>query len=135
MARRRSASQPCETQPWLGKLARADDGDEFVALGAPAAAVRAVRDRARDLVALDLAERGGLDELLGLAIGGGHRGAALGAGLEATVDAVAVGIAGDNEHAPFRLRGSEHCGGERETEDNTHGYTHGCTTCEATRRS
>jgi len=42
-----------------------------------------------------------------LAIGVGRRRAALVAGGQAAVDAVAVAIIGDDEHAPLRLRGTD----------------------------
>src|ERR1041385_4800371 len=66
------ASQPCENQPSARKSARADDSDKLVAPAVLAAAV-ARRDRAGDLVAVDLAERSSLEELLGLAISGSDR--------------------------------------------------------------
>ena len=46
-----------------------------------------------------------LGELARLAVGGRGGGAATGAGGEAAVDAVAVGVVGDDEDALFRLRG------------------------------
>ncbi len=50
-------------------------------------------------------------EFTGLAVGVGGRGAAhLAPEGEAAVDAVAAGIAGDDEHAPFRLRAAGYRG-------------------------
>ena len=46
-----------------------------------------------------------LGELARLAVGGGDGRAAMGAGGEAAVDAVAVGVVGDDENVFFRLRG------------------------------
>src|SRR5579871_1766340 len=90
------------------ELARALDGDEFVAGGAFAVA-GAGRDRAGDVVAIDLAERQRLAELARAAIGGGDGRAALVAGGEATVDTVAISVVGNDEHALFReSRGRRH---------------------------
>src|SRR5262245_64616344 len=84
------------------RLPRALDGDELVTAG------RAVgrRHAAGDFVVVELAERGGLGEVARLAIGSGDRDPAGRAGGEATVDAVAVRIVGDDESALFPLRGS-----------------------------
>src|SRR4051794_23636159 len=59
------------------------------------------RNRPGNLVAVDPPERGGLGEILCLAIGGGDRPAASGTTGEAAVDPVAVGIIGDDEDAFF----------------------------------
>src|SRR5664280_3218262 len=84
--------------------ARADDGDD-VAFATLATAGAAARNGAGNVVAVDLAVGHGLGEFVRLAIGVGRRRAAFGARGEATVDAVAVGIVGNDEHAPLRLRG------------------------------
>ena len=86
-------------------LARADDGDDVAGVAA-AAAGAAGRDRAGDVIAVDLAVGRGRGELVRLAIGVGRRRAALVAGRQAAVDAIAVAVIGDDEHAPFRLRGA-----------------------------
>ena len=96
--------------------ARADDGDQVVAFGALAAAGAAGRDRAGDLVAIDFAEGRGLGEFARLAIGIGGRRAAFGAGRQTPVDAVAVGVIGDDEYAPFRLRGIDQAKAESSAE-------------------
>ena len=56
-------------------------------------------------VLVDLAVGRGLGEFPRLAVGGGGGGAALCAGGQAAVDAVAVGVVGNDENAFFRLRG------------------------------
>src|ERR1700756_4182874 len=81
-------------------LPRALDGDESIAAAAAAAA--GGRDRARDVVAVDLAERRRLAELMRMAVGGRRRAAAALAGRQAAVDAVAVRIVGDDGDALFR---------------------------------
>src|SRR5215831_10135727 len=86
------------------------DGDEFVAGGRAGGR----RHRAGDLLALDLAERGRFHVVAGLAIGGGHGGAAARAGGETAVDAVAVGIVGDDERTLFGLRRSAENGGRED---------------------
>src|SRR5262249_40284018 len=78
---------------------RALDRDEFVGLD------ESGRDRTRDLVTVDLAERGCLDEVARLAIGGRHRGPAACPARQTAIDAIAVGIVGDDEDALFSLRG------------------------------
>src|SRR5262249_51969884 len=90
---------------WRMALSRAFDGDELVAVGAAAAGAAGGRDRAGDVVPVDLAVRGGLPELVRAAIGGGGCVAAGGAAGEAAGDAVAVGVVGDDEGALFRGRG------------------------------
>src|SRR5882724_6122487 len=85
-------------------LARALDRDEVVA-GAAFAGTGVGRDRAGDLVLVDLAVGRGLGELPRLAVGGCGGCAALGTGGQAAVDAVAVGVVGDDKYAFFRLRG------------------------------
>ena len=85
-------------------LAVADDGDEIVAFGPFAAARTAVRNGAGDVVTVDFAVARGLGKLMRLAIGVGRRRAAFVAGRQATVDAIAVGIVGDDEHLSVRLR-------------------------------
>ena len=57
-----------------------------------------------DLLALDLAEGGDLDVIVGLAIGGGNHHPAACAGRQTAVDAIAVGIVADDEYPRFGLR-------------------------------
>ena len=110
-------------QCWLRAnldLPRADDRDEVVAGRALAAACAARGDRTGNLVAIDLAEGRGLREFVGFAVRVRRRGAALGAGGQAAVYAIAVGIVGDDEH--FSL-GSRRTGGGKakhghKTEEN-----------------
>src|SRR4051794_527556 len=78
--------------------ARALNGDELLA-DAAAAGIVGHRNGSGDVVLVDLVERGGLGELARLAIGGRGRRAAMRAGGEAPVDAVAVGRVGDDEDA------------------------------------
>src|SRR5262249_29858660 len=87
--------------------AQALDGDEFVAGGG----VVGRRHGAGDLLALDPAERRGFRVVAGLAIGGRNRRAAGRAGGETAVDAVAVGVVGNDERALFGLRRSAENGG------------------------
>src|SRR6185437_13624210 len=72
------------------RLARADDGDEVVTLRAGAAAAR--RDRAGDIITVDLAvgHRGFVLVRLAIGVGGGR--AALGAAFKAAIDAVTAGV-------------------------------------------
>src|SRR4051812_7216 len=81
------------------------------------------RDRAGDLVLVDLVERGGLGKLARLAIGGRGGGAALLAAGEAAVDAVAVGVVGDDENLFLRLRGR--CAEQRDKGDGGNKGSHG----------
>lgn len=68
----------------------------------------AVRHDARapagNFLAIDLVECLGLCKSLRLAVGIGGRHAALFPRSQATIDAVAVGVIGDDEHAPLGLR-------------------------------
>src|SRR5262249_29972466 len=91
--------------------AQALDGDEFVAGGGAVGR----RHRTGDLLALDPAKRRGFRVVAGLAIGGRNRRAAGRAGGETAVDAVAVGVVGNDEGALFGLRRSAENGG-RENE-------------------
>jgi hypothetical protein len=82
-------------------------------MSAVARAGPAGRDRAGNVVAIDLAVRKGLAEFVRVAVGV-RRGSATGlAGREAAVDAVGVAVAGDDEYALFRMRcaGAEQDGG------------------------
>src|SRR6476469_736170 len=88
------------------RLAVADDGDDL-AFGVAAAAGRAGRDSAGDVVALDLSVGTGRGELVRFAIGVGGSRPAFVAGGEAAVDAVAVRFVGDDEHAVLGLRGAK----------------------------
>src|SRR5438132_578853 len=92
-------------------LAQALDGDELVAGGGAGGRWH----RAGDLLALDLAKRRRFLVVAGLAIGGGHGRAAARAAGETAVDAVAVGIVGDDERTLFGLRRSA-ANGSREDE-------------------
>src|SRR5262249_30134020 len=84
-------------------LPRALDRDEFVASASPAAgAVR--RNRAGDLVAVKAPVRRRLAELARAAIGRGRGGAAGIPAREAAVDAISVGVVGNDEGALLGLR-------------------------------
>src|SRR5262249_31659487 len=87
--------------------AQALDGDKFV----PGGGAVGRRHRAGDLLALDPAKRRGFRVVASLAIGGGNRRAAGRAGGETAVDAIAVGIVGNDEGALFGLRRSAENGG------------------------
>src|SRR5579862_4054244 len=113
---------PFAISPFAVKSALADNRDEIVARRAAARARAAGRNGAGDVVAVDFAERQRLREIARLAVRIRHRRAARRAGGEAAVDAVAVGIVGDDEDALFRLCGSraeEHqgSGGDHETHE------------------
>src|SRR5438270_10018632 len=84
--------------------ARALDSDEYVA-GAAAAGGVAARHRPRDLLAIDLAEGCRPGVVARLAIGVRDRSPAGRTGGETAVDAVAVGVVGDDEDALLRLGG------------------------------
>src|SRR3954464_9299487 len=62
-------------------------------------------DRAGDLLPVDLAEGRREGELAGLAVGGGGGLAAILARGETAIDAIAVGVVGDDEDTLFRVRG------------------------------
>ena len=107
-------------------LARALDRDELVAAAAIAGfAVR--RNRAGDLILADLPVGCGLGEFARLAVGGCDRRAALGAGGQTAVNAIAVGIVGDDEYAFFRLCGrrAEQQGEGDGAEEGSHGSARG----------
>ena len=75
----------------------AGDGNEFGAAGTPTVAAGRSRDGAGYFVRIDAAESGCLGEIPRLAKGpGGVRAAFLAVG-EALIDAVAVGLIGDDE--------------------------------------
>src|SRR5262249_7453751 len=63
------------------------------------------RDRTRDLVTVDLAEGCRLNEVARLAIGSRDRGPAARPARQTAIDAIPVGIVGDDEDARFSLRG------------------------------
>src|SRR5712671_5499709 len=86
-----------------GVLAVALDGDESVAMGAPAAGAVRDRDRAGRVIAVDLAKRDRLAECVRAAIGAGGGGAAARAFGEAAVDAVSVRVVGNDENLFFGL--------------------------------
>src|ERR1700733_6687933 len=83
--------------------ARALDGDKIVAANVVTRAAR--RNRAGNVVAIDLAVRQGFGEFVGAAIGICRGGAAYRAGGEAAIDAIAVAVMGYDKKAFFRLRG------------------------------
>src|SRR3569833_769017 len=85
-------------------LLRADDRDEVVAAAALAAAGRVGGNGAGDLLAVDLAVAHRLRELVRLAVGVRGGAAAILAIGEAPVDAIAVGVVRDDEHASFAGR-------------------------------
>src|SRR5436190_4997779 len=107
-------------------LARALDRDELIA-GAAFAGTGVGRDRAGDLFLADLAVGCGLGEFPRLAVGRCRCRAALGARRQATVDAVAVGIVGDDEYTFFGLRGrrAEQQGEGDRGEEGSHGSVRG----------
>ena len=88
------------------RSARALDGDEVVAVRAVTGARTARRDRAGDVVAIDLAEGQSLAEFVGAAIGIRRGGAAGRARGEAAVDAIAVAVIGNDEQPLLGLRGA-----------------------------
>ena len=92
-------------------LTRADDGDD-VAIAVFAPARTAGGNGAGDVVAVDLAVRHGRREFVALAIGVSGRRAALVARGEAAVDAVAVPVIGDDEHALLGLCGRDDANAE-----------------------
>src|SRR6185437_13425576 len=85
--------------------ARALNGDEVVAAAAFARGAGVGRDGAGNVVAAHLAERIRLRESVRAAIGVGHRLAAGSTGGEARIDAIAVRLVGENEHALLGVRG------------------------------
>ncbi len=112
-----------EAKP-LGKSARALDGDELVAMGATAGAGGARRDRAGNVVTIDLAIGQRVAELVVAAVRIRRRYAAGRARCQAKVDAVAVDVVGDDEDALFRLRGGctkQHSGKSGRRDHGTHG--------------
>ena len=99
---RMSAAQPVRVELYS---ARADDGDHIA--GAIATTVgNTGRSCPGNLATVDLVVDRGLGKSLRLAIGIGDGRAALRAGGEASVYAIAVGIVGDDEHAPLGVRGT-----------------------------
>src|SRR5436190_1861175 len=123
------ASGPARLLCWIANgraLARALDRDELIAAAA-FAGTGVGRDRAGEFVFVDLAVGRDLDEFPRLAVGGCGGGAAPGAGGQAAVDAVAVGVVGDDEYAFFRLRGryAEQQGEADGGEEGSHGSARG----------
>lgn len=100
-------------------LAPADDGDDR-ALSATAGRRIGVGNGAGDLVAADLAERIRLGVGVRLAVGVGGKRAAFFLIGEAAIDAVIVGVVGDDEHAPLGAR----CAGKAQHHGKT-GYKTG----------
>ena len=106
------------------KLARALDGDEVVAIGAVAGRVGG--NGAGNVVAVDLAVRQRVREFAPAAVGVRDRRAARRARGEAAIDAIAVGIVGDDEEALFRMSGSstkEHSSDGGGRDHGAHGGT------------
>jgi len=97
--------------------ARALDGDEVVAIGGAASG----GNDPRHVVAVDLSVRQRLRELARPAVRVRRRPAAGFARSEATVDAVAIGIVGDNENALVRLGGCSSKEDCRESGGRDHG--------------
>jgi hypothetical protein len=85
-------------------LARAHDGDD-IALRFAATAGAARWNRTGYVVSIDLAVGRGVDEPLGLAIGVGGRSATSVTRGQAAINAIAIRIVGNNEHALLVLRG------------------------------
>jgi len=98
----------------VAALARALNGDE-VGAGSAAAAPAKIGNAPGDLLAIGLSEGDGLRVLAASAEGGCGRRSALRAAGEATIDAVAVGIVGDDEDPLFCLRGGK--GGDDRAKD------------------
>src|ERR1700685_2609164 len=96
--------------------ARALDRDKIVATRVVARAGRG--NRAGNVVALDLAVRQGFGEFVGAAIGSCRGGAGYRAGGEASIDAIAVAVIGNNKQTRLSLRG-------RSSQDRG-GDSHGC---------
>src|SRR5262249_22015756 len=84
------------------RLAQALDCDELIAWG------RAIGhgDPTRDLVAVHLAERSRPNEITRSAVSGGDRNSAGCATGQTAIDAIAIGIIGNDERTPLGLRGS-----------------------------
>src|ERR1700730_2682930 len=80
------------------RSARALDGDEFLAAAA-ATEAGIGGNSPGNLVAIHLAKRTGLGKCTRLAVRGRNRHAAAGTAGQASIDAVTVGIVGDDEHA------------------------------------
>ena len=89
----------------------AGDGDIFVATGMVAVFAVGPRNRAGDLIRIDAPVGQDLGEIPRLAIGPGGMGSAFFAPGEALVDAVTVGLVGDDENAAVGGCGR---GGERQ---------------------
>jgi hypothetical protein len=101
----------------VGTSARALDGDEVVAIGGAASG----GNDPRHVVAVDLSVRQRLRELACAAVRVRRRLAAGFAGREATVDAVAVGVVGDDENALVRFGGGSSKEDCRESGGRDHG--------------
>src|SRR6476660_8765084 len=97
--------KPASTFPGHAS-AGAHDGDEVVAMPGTAGARAAGRDRAGNVVAIDLAVGHSLPVFVGAAIGIRDSLAARRAGREAAVDAVAIAVIGDDENPLFRMSGA-----------------------------
>src|ERR1700682_3441302 len=94
--------------------ARALDGDEFLAAAA-ATEAGIGGNSPGNLVAIHLAKRTGLGKFTRLAVRGRNGHAAARTAGQASIDAVTVGIVGDDEHALFRPRRAQAKGkGKRE---------------------
>src|SRR5262245_51076029 len=96
--------------------ALASDGDVFIAAGSAAEAGHMLGNRACNLVGIDAVVGNRLGEIALLAIGPRGMRAAFIAPGEALVDAIAVGLVGDDEHAGVgqRRRGGENeCASEK----------------------
>src|SRR5580765_8095903 len=105
--------RPCRAERKRGS-ARADDRDHIAVI--VIATVRAAtRSATRNVAVIDFVEGRGLRKSLRLAVGIGGGRAALFPGSEAAVDAVAVGVVGDDEHAPLGLCNA----GEADQSDET----------------
>src|SRR5579872_289896 len=102
--------------------ARALNGDEMVAAAAFARGAGVGRDGAGNVVAAHFAERVRLRERVRAAIGVGHRLAAGSTRGETCVDAIAVRLVGEDEHALLgvRRRARKNDGQRRCGNDGTH---------------
>jgi len=107
------------------RLAHALDRDIFLAAVAAAAARRAGRGCAGDVMFIDLAVGDRLDELTRAAIGRRDCSAASRTTGKTAVDAIAVRVIGDDEHAAFRAGGrrAQNRHGKRHNRENgPHGF-------------
>jgi hypothetical protein len=120
-AGKRVDNSPFAISPLAVRSARALDGDEVVAGATFARARAAGRNGTGYVVAIDLAEGHGLREFVRVAVCI-RRGLPAGcARCKAAIDAVTVGVIGDDEYPLFGLRGA---GAEKHGRDGDNHQTH-----------